>query len=502
MGGPLGWRRLKTDFILFAAVVLGAAAIGLPFFQLSKRRDALPGCILAAALGAAILLVALNTVSPQPVPEFGSLLSSDTLGGLFGLITLSVTLGVTVFSIPTISSRANGPLYYSLLGFSALGMLFLSFAADLLILFIAWELMSLPTYALAGFDKTREESNEASAKYAILGALSSAIILYAISLSYGLSGSTQISSVIRALGANSTDPVSMLAILLFVVGFGFKMSVVPFHMWVPDTYEGAPITISTLFAAATKKAGFVAAIRVVLAASTLYVVTQNPIFTIPNIFAVLALVTMTLGNLAALTQKSMTRLLAYSSIAQAGYILIGFVIYSYSQANPAYAADATLGMTGALFHIINHSIMVSAAFLAVGLVLIGTKRADLGVFEGLAKRAPVTAFTLSVSLLALAGVPPLNGFWSKLLLFLSVVSGPFAWLAVAAVLNSAFSVAYYVWIIKRMYMDEPENGEKLNEPLIYVVIFAVLAALMIGLGLFPQIGVAFSQNAVPSILSP
>jgi NADH-quinone oxidoreductase subunit N len=154
-------------------------------------------------------------------------------------------------------------------------------------------------------------------------------------------------------------------------------------------------------------------------------------------------------------------------------------------------------MTGALFHIINHSIMVTAAFLAAGLVLIGLKRVDLGAFEGLAKRAPITSFTLSVSLLALAGVPPLNGFWSKLLLFLSVVNGPYAWLAVAAVLNSAFSVAYYVWIIKRMYMDEPESHEKMNEPLTYVLIFAVLTALIIGLGLFPQLGINFAQSAIP-----
>lgn len=487
------------DYILIAALVLAAAALGTPFFQLTKRRGPLPGYLLAVALAAAAVLVALNTWSPQPVPEFGTLLTSDALGGLFAIITISVTLAVALFSIPTISARANGPLYFSLLAFSALGMLFLSYAADLLILFVAWELMSLPTYALAGFDKTREESNEASAKYAILGALSSAIILYAISLSYGLAGSTQISTVVRAFAAQSSDPLVVVAIMLFIVGFGFKMSVVPFHMWVPDTYEGAPVTVSTLFAAATKKAGFVAAIRVVLAASTVYAVTQNPIFTIPNVFAALALVTMTLGNVAALTQKSMTRLLAYSSISQAGYILIGFVSFSYAQSNISYAQQGLLGMTGSLFQIINHSVMVTGAFLAVGFVLITLKRADLAAFEGLAKRAPVASFTLAISLLALAGVPPLNGFWSKLLLFLSVVQGPYVWLAVAGVLNSAFSVAYYVWIIKRMYLDSPESEERIREPLTYVAIFAVLTALVIGLGLFPQIGISFSQGAVPSV---
>jgi F420H2 dehydrogenase subunit N len=487
------------DLILFAAIALAAPSLGLPFFQLTKTRGMLPGYLLVLALASAVLLVGLNTVSPQPASDFGDLLSSDSLGGLFAIVTLSVTLIVAVISLPTMVRRANGPLYCSLLGFSALGMLFLSYAADLLVLFVAWELMSLPTYALAGFDKQREESNEASAKYAVLGALSSAIILYAISLSYGLAGSTLIVNVVRAMGSQSSDPITLAAVLLFIVGFGFKMSIVPFHMWVPDTYEGAPITITTLFAAATKKAGFVAAIRVVLAASTLYVVTQSPIFTVANVLAVLALATMTLGNVAALTQKSMTRLLAYSSIAQAGYILIGFVIFSYAQGDRSFSQEATLGMTGALFQVINHSIMASAAFVAVALVLTALNRADVSAFQGLAKRAPVTAFTLAVSMLALAGVPPLNGFWSKLLLFLSVVNGPYAWLAVAGVLNSVFSLGYYLWVVKRMYLDEPASTERIGEPLLYVIVFAVLVALMIGLGVFPQIGIAFSQGAVPSI---
>ena len=303
----------------------------------------MPGYILVAVLATALLFVGANALSPQPASDFGSLLTSDSLGGLFALVTTSVALLVAVASIPSMVSRSNGPLYCSLLCFSALGMLFLSYSADLLMLFVAWELMSLPTYALAGFDKSRVESNEASAKFAILGALSSGIILYAISLSYGLSGSTQIVAVVRAMGTQTANPLTLAAVLLFIVGFGFKMSIVPFHMWAPDTYEGAPLTVTTLLAAGTKKAGFAAAIRVVLALSTVYVVTQNPIFTVPNILAVLALATMTLGNVAALTQKSVVRMLAYSSIAQAGYILIGFVIFSYAQQNVLLRAAGDAG---------------------------------------------------------------------------------------------------------------------------------------------------------------
>jgi NADH-quinone oxidoreductase subunit N len=435
---------------------------------------------------------------PTTGASIGGLLGSDSLGGFFALVTLGMTLMVVVAS-SSYTRSANSPIYYGLLSFTALGMLLLSYAQDLLMLFVSWELMSVPTYALAGYDKKRVQSNEASVKYAIIGAMSSAIILYAISLTYGLTGTTQIIPAVRALASQPFNPLASVAVILFVAGFGFKMSIVPFHMWIPDVYEGAPTTISTLFAAATKSAGFVAAIRVILALATVYVLTQNPLFTLANVIAVLALLTMTLGNVAALTQKSMMRLLAYSSIAQAGYILVGFVAYAYSRQTNSFFVEATIGMTGSLFHILNNAIMKGVAFLAAAAVLLELKRGDLQAYNGLGKRMPITAFTITIAFLALAGVPPLSGFWSKLLLFLSVINGPFAWLAVAGILNSAFSLGYYGWIIKRLYMDEPENAEKVNEPLAFVIVFAVAVGLIIGLGLFPQIVINFASSAVKNI---
>jgi NADH-quinone oxidoreductase subunit N len=484
------------DYLLYAILILSGSSIGIPLLQLGSSREKTPAYILMAALAAAIVLVIGNTLSPpQQVAYFGSLLSPDKLGGVFALVTMSVTMFVAASSL-TLFRTPNSPAYYSLLSFAALGMLILSYSADFLMLFVAWELMSLPTYVLAGFQKLSAESNEAAVKYAILGALSSAIILYAISLTYGVTGTTQISEAVKSVASQPFNPIASVAILLFIVGFGFKMSIVPFHMWVPDTYEGAPAPISTLFAAATKKAGFVAAIRVLLAASTLYSISQNPLFTIANVFAVLSLLTMTLGNVAALTQKSITRLLAYSSIAQAGYILIGFVIYSYAQGNAGYSQQAILGMTGSLFHVINHAVMKGAAFLAAGLVILKMGTGDLKVFKGLGKRMPKTAITLTISLLALAGVPPLSGFWSKLLLFMSVVNGPFAWLAVAGVINSAISMGYYGWIIKGMYMDEPESNEPIKEPLSMIIIFAVLVAAIVLMGIFPGPVISFLQGTV------
>jgi proton-translocating NADH-quinone oxidoreductase chain N len=487
------------DLLTPTIVLLGAAAILLPLLQLTKkRRPELPGYVLAVVLLASMAMIGVFTMYPAAVPWAGALLSADQLGGVFALVTLGVTLAVTVASFDSQKTSTN-PVYYSLLAFTALGMVLLSYSRDLLMLFVAWELMSVPTYALAGFDK-KLRSNEAAVKYAIIGAMSSAIILYAISLAYGLTGSTEISVVATRFAtllstSSQSTALASVAVLLFVAGFGFKMSIVPFHMWIPDAYEGAPTTVSTLLAAATKKAGFIAAIRVLLVITTLYAVTSNPIFTLANVFAVLALVTMTVGNISALTQKSMTRLLAYSSIAQAGYILVGFVAFSYDPSSSA----ATIGMTGAIFHVINHAIMKGVAFLAAALVILQLKRADLGAYDGLAKRMPITAFTMAVAFLGLAGVPPLSGFWSKLLLFLSVANGPYFWLALAGILNSAFSLGYYAWLIKRMYVDDPENPEKVKEPFWYVVIFAVMVGLIIGIGLFPQQAINFASGAVSNI---
>jgi NADH-quinone oxidoreductase subunit N len=486
------WLRV-FDLLTVSVALLAATSLLLPLLQLAKGlKQETAGYLLALILAAVMGLVGWFTLHPTPVPWFGSLLAGDQLGGVFALVTIGATLMVTVASFEYRKGLSN-PVYYSLLSFTALGMLLLSYSQNLLMLFAAWELMSLPTYVLAGFDKTLG-SNEASVKYAIIGAMSSAVILYAISLAYGLTGSVQISEVVKGF-SSQPSALAGVATLLFVAGFGFKMSIVPFHMWVPDAYEGAPTTVTALLAAATKKGGFIAAIRVLLALTTLYVVTQNPYFTLPNILAALALLTMTLGNVSALTQKSMLRLLAYSSIAQAGYILIGFVPFSLA---PSSAA-ASLGMTGSILHVVNHAVMKGVAFLCAALVLMQLKRADLGAYNGLAKRMPITAFTTAVAFLGLAGVPPLNGFWSKLLLFLSVANGPYGWLAVAGILNSAFSLGYYAWVIKRMYFDEPDSTGRVREPFWFVVVFAAAVGLMIGIGLFPQGAINFASAAVTSI---
>jgi NADH-quinone oxidoreductase subunit N len=329
--------------------------------------------------------------------------------------------------------------------------------------------MNIPTYVLTGIQKDDPTSNEAALKFFILSALSSALIVYAISLTFGITGTTNIYAVANGLGAAlpKMNPIALLATVLFIAGFGMKVAAVPFHMWIPDAYEGAPITIGAFLAAGTKNGGFAALIRVFAVALIALRLDWS------GTFAVIAILTMTLGNVAALMQKNFTRLLAYSSIAQAGYILIGL------------AAPNPLGIVGALFHLLNHGVMKTAAFIAAAAVYSRLSTTNLDSYSGLGRRMPITAFTLSIALFALAGVPPLNGFMSKLVLFTGAVEGQLWWLALAGVLNSAFSMAYYGWIVKRMYFDDPPVADRLSEPKTLVGVLVISTILIVVLGVYP-----------------
>jgi NADH-quinone oxidoreductase subunit N len=357
-------------------------------------------------------------------------------------------------------------------------------------LFIAWELMSIPTYVLAGYLKKDPSSNEAAIKYFLFGALSSGIIIYGISIAYGLTGSTNIEQVVAGFSKLSPDmvPLAILAVGMFIAGFGFKIGLVPFHMWLPDTYEGAPPTIAALLAAGTKKAGFAAVIRVIIMGA----IALNLHWALA--LAVIAIVTMTIGNLAAIRQRNLTRMLAYSSIGQAGYILIGLSV----------APVSPIGIQASLFHILNHSIMKASAFIAVAGIVTTLGVTHIEKIKGLGKRMPITAIGLTISLLALAGVPPLNGFWSKLMLFGSAIDAghTLSWapyLAVAGVLNSALSLAYYGWIIRKMYFEDGESNKKLKEPksVIAVMIFSII--LIVGIGVYPDPVIQFAKSAVPML---
>lgn len=485
-----------TSTPIILTIILGAVGVILPVINVIRKEkgsSSFYGAITLGALIVAIGFVAYQIIADKVAPAAifsENVLVDDMFGSFFAITMLIVSIMTTVGSFSYMRGKAHPAVYYSLILLASVGMVLIAYSTDLVMLLVAWELMSIPTYVLAGFMKKDPTSNEAALKYFLFGALSSAIIIYGISIAYGLTGSTNIAQVISGFSHLGPDmmPLALLSVAMFIAGFGFKMGLVPFHMWLPDAYEGAPTTISALLAAGTKKAGFAAALRVIIMGT----VALNLEWTFA--LGIIAIMTMTVGNLAAIMQKNITRMLAYSSIAHAGYILIGLSIAPFSQ----------IGIQAALFHILNHAVMKGAAFIAVAGIITTLAVSHLDKIRGLGKRMPITSIGLVVSLLALAGVPPLNGFWSKLMLFGSAIDAGsvVSWapyLAIAGVLNSALSLAYYGWIIRKMYFEEGESDKRAKEPksIIAVMIFSII--FIVAIGVYPDPIIQFTQSAAPSI---
>jgi len=489
-------------------ILLGSVGLGIPIIDAVKKekgktKNKLFSLITFATLVLAILIVISRVIGGEPLPamSFGKdVIADDMFGSFFAISLLIVSIMVSASSWNYMQGISNYSSYYSLILLSTIGMILIAYSTDFVMLFISWELMSIPTYALAAFSKKVPISNEAAIKYFMFGALSTSILVLGIGFVYAVTGTTNIGDSITILAELSTlpqnqnslggiIPISYLAIGLFIAGFGFKMGLVPFHMWLPDTYEGAPTTIGALLAGGTKKAGFAAAIRVIVIGMFALGLEWS------IVLAILAIITMTVGNFGALLQKSVPRIMAYSSMAQAGYIMIGLALAPY----------ASSALDGSLFHILNHAVMKSASFLAIAGVAVALASYSLEKYTGLAKRMPITAIALSISLLALAGVPPLNGFWSKLVIFQSAIDsgtvipwGPY--LAIAGLLNSALSLGYYLWIIKKMYLDESADMSRVKEPkaILGVLVFAMI--FIVGFGIWHAPLLEFASISVPSNL--
>jgi proton-translocating NADH-quinone oxidoreductase chain N len=482
-----------TPLVLIA--ILGTIGIILPIISIIKKEKGSNSFYAVIAFGALIASIAyvgfefLNNKVTSSALFSEDVLVNDAFGGFFAIAMLIVALFTTVGSFNYMRKQNSPAVYYSLILLATIGMVLVAYSTDLVMLFVSWELMSIPTYILVGFMKKNPTSNEAALKYFLFGALSSAIIVYGISISYGLTGSTNIGEVIE--GYSTLDPsmlpLALLSVGLFIAGFGFKMGLVPFHQWLPDTYEGAPSPVTALLAAATKKAGFAASIRIII----LGMVVLNLDWTLA--LGIIAIMTMTIGNVAAIMQKNLSRMLAYSSVAHAGYILIGLAVAPYS----------SLGLQGSLYQIFNHAIMKGAAFIAIAGIVTTLAVTHIDKLAGLGRKMPITALGMIISLFALAGVPPLSGFWSKLMLFGSALDASSAlwwapWLAIAGVLNSALSLAYYGWITRKMYF-EGETEKRIKEPksIVAVMIFSII--FLVGFGVYPEPLIQFIQFATPAL---
>ena len=421
--------------------------------------------LFSAAVGLGMLGLAYS--DPRVYQGVGALWVVDPLSLFFKVLVLSTVILVLFLSLDyRRPSDAHLGSYCALILFSAVGMMLLVSATDLLLIFLSLELVSISSFVLVGFERREARSIEGALKYFIFGAFSSAVMVFGLSLVYGATGTTQLLTPVPQLTYASSS-MFLFGCLALLAGFGFKVSMAPFHYWVPDAYEGAPTPITTLLSIAPKVAGLAMLLRVFTR------LIPHPALELTGVFSFLAILTMTVGNLTALRQSNVKRLLAYSSIAQAGYILIGFV-----------TADE-LGREGVLLYSLVYLFMNLGAFAVA--ILVGNEDGyELEAYDGLSRRSLGLSLLMAAFLLSLAGIPPLAGFIGKFSLFAAAVKGGFYTLAVAAVLNSVISVVYYMNIAYHMFFM-PARTEKPVEMGVFIYSGLTLAAVAVFLiGIYPE----------------
>ncbi|MBU2560455.1 NADH-quinone oxidoreductase subunit N, partial [archaeon] len=431
----------------------------------------------------------LLTLRDVNAAMFSNFFIVDSFSIIFKAVFLSVAILVTIASLEFIKDERNQGEYYSLLLFATLGMMIVASAGDLITIYVGLELASISTYALVAF-KRDERSIEAAMKYFIPSAFFSGLILFGISLMYGAVGTTSLHPPYAGLIGAELTPIAMLAMAFLFAGFGFKMAAVPFQMWVADTYEGAPTPISAFLAAGSKKVAFAAIFRIVM----FFMLAFRMEFGI--ILGVVSIITMTFGNVVALSQKNVKRMLAYSSIAQAGYILVGLAVAT----KMGYVGQ--LGLASSMLHIVVHAFMKAGAFIgvaAVAYMLIGDKIDD---YIGLSKRAPITAFCMLAFLVSLTGIVPFGGFVSKFLLFVAAVKagGFMTLLAISLALNSTLSAYYYGRLIKNMYFMPYELAEKVKEPQAFLIPMVICLVILVILGIYPMPFFDYTMGAAATLM--
>ncbi len=425
--------------VLLPQIILVAVALIVLMLDLGLRGKRPLGWLsLLAVLGA---LAAVLFVKP-PAPDFQGLALADGLG-LFAAAAILIAAGLAVLLALERSAdfTVRQGAYYALLLLATAGMLAMAKGSDFLTIFLGLEVFSLSLYILVGFNRQDARSSEAALKYFLLGAFASGFFLYGIALIYAATGSTSLTAIAQGIAPLSASlpfkPLLPVGIGLLLVGYGFKVALAPFHMWTPDVYQGAPTPVTAFMSVATKTAAFASLIRVLTAVITV----ERPWLLA---LAGLAVLTMTIGNLAALRQTSLKRMLAYSSIAHAGYVLVGL------------AAGNARGIEGALYYLLAYTFMNLGAFAVLLAVQQQNENDVTGErIAGLAGRQPILAVLMAVFMFSLAGIPPLAGFFGKLYVFSGAVDAGLTWLAIVAVINSAIGAYYYLRVTVSMYMTDP-----------------------------------------------
>jgi NADH-quinone oxidoreductase subunit N len=435
---------LAVDWWAMGAMIAltGGVLLLMMLEFLPARPDSSRGAIVSlVALAAAAY--AVWRVRDVKRALFDGMMVHDGFTVFFTLLFLGVAAVAVLLSWDYVKrTRINQTEYYALLLSATLGMILMSASNDLITIFLGLELMSLALYVLVGFQRNRLDSNEAAMKYFLLGAFASGFLLYGIALLYGATGTTRLDRMAAFLAGSTllSNPLLVAGSLLLLVGFGFKVAVVPFHMWTPDAYEGAPTTVTGYMSVGAKAAGFAALLRVVLLALADLQADWKPILTW------IAILTMTVGNVTALLQNNLKRMLAYSSIAHAGYVLIALV------------AGGPDGAAAALFYLAVYSLMNLGAFGLLALLGRGAdERVLIADLAGVGFRQPMLGFAMAVFMISLGGIPPTAGFMGKLYVFSVAIKAHLIPLAIVGVLNSVVSVFYYLRVTVAMYMQEPQG---------------------------------------------
>lgn len=452
-------------------VVLSAILLAVDLMLSEERKGLLNPFSLAGLLLVLVITAIFGQPGASETAIWGGMLRHDWLAYVFRLVFISGALLTVVFARnwPAIGKRGE---FYLMLVFSTLGMTLMSASGDLVMLFLAIETASIPQYVMAGFMGEDKKSTEAGFKYLLFGAMTSAVMLYGFSLLYGFSGTTDLYAIAQNVVSDGVPAIPLVASLLLVlVGFAFKISMFPFHFWAPDVYEGAPTPVTGFLSTASKAAGFSVLVRV------MFVVFPEITAQWQQILAVLSFITMTLGNLVAMRQTNIKRMLAYSSIAHAGYILIGV------------ASASEFGLMGVVYYLVVYLLSNLAAFGFVVVYTNSTGKEDILDYAGLSRRNAGMAFGMVFIMLSLGGIPPLGGFFGKVLLFAAAVKSGLVWLAVVGVLNSVVGLYYYLTVLKVVYLYRQDGDEiPLAMPPIQAVTLTALVAgvTLLGVVLAPM----------------
>jgi NADH-quinone oxidoreductase subunit N len=482
------YHALAPELILAGTALL---VLGVDLFL---RRENKWWAMPLSFVGTAGALVATLTLIGERRTSFGGTYVVDSFAILFKVFFLVVALAVFMISLRYFQQgRYYQGEYYFLILASFIGMLTIVSSRDLLMLFISLELVTAPGFLVAGFRKGDPRSNEAALKFFLIGILSTAVMLYGMSLIYGVTGSLRLDSIAEGLTSGFTaptlqelplsEPLAIAATLFVVAGFAFKVSSVPCHFWAPDTYEGSPIPVAAFLSVASKAAGFAGLLQIMFVAFAPLAEFWAPVF------AVLSVLTMSIGNLVALQQRQVVRLLAYSSIAQAGYMLLPFALVGTSAAIDREAFSA------AVLYILIYGTMNIGAFAVVVALSRDAPRALIDDFAGLGQRAAALAVPMAVFLVSLAGIPPTAGFWGKFFIFRAAINADQAWLAIVMVINSVVSLYYYVSIVRQMFFVQLPEPRPLRAPVLVTGVVVLAMAAVVAVGILPDLFAQFPPDA-------